>query len=61
MAEEYLDGPDALEDGLWTDNDKDKWLKICRALKEADKTESFYYMKGEQIIGVKELKELLSE
>ena len=61
MAEDYLVNPDAIEDGLWTDSDRDKWLRICRALKEAGKTTSFYYKKGEEIIGAKKLAELLDE
>ena len=61
MAEDYLSSPDTIEDGLWTDGDRDKWLKICRALKEAGKTSSYYYKKGEEIIGAKKLRELLDE
>ena len=61
MTEDYLSSPDTVEDGVWTDGDRDKWLKICIALKEAGKTDSFYYKKGEEIIGAKKLRELLDE
>ena len=35
MAEDYLKNADAIHEGLWVDDDKEKWVKICRALKEA--------------------------
>lgn len=51
---------DEIHEGLWVDDDKEKWLKICRALKAAGKENCFYYHQGEKIIGRDKLKELLS-
>lgn len=42
-------------------SDTDKWLKICRALKEAGKEDSYYYQQGEQIIGKDRLDKLLND
>ena len=61
MAEEYLSNPDKIHEGYWVDTNVDKWVKICRALKEAGKTNSFYYQQGEKIVGKDRLKELLGE
>lgn len=36
-----------------------KWLKVCRALKEAGKTDSIFYLQGERVIGAARLKKLL--
>ena len=59
MAEDYLKNAEAIHEGLWVDDDKEKWLKICRALKEAGKEDCFYYQQGEKIIGKAKLEELL--
>ena len=34
-------------------------MKICRALKEAGKTDCFYYQQGEKIVGKEALEKLL--
>ena len=59
MAEDYLQNADTILEGMQVDEDKEKWLKICRALKEAGKTDCFYYQQGERIIGKAKLEELL--
>ena len=60
MAEDYLQNADAIHEGLWVDDDKEKWVKICRALKEAGKTDCFYYQQGEKIVGKAALEKLLN-
>ena len=42
-------------------SDTEKWLKICRALKEAGKEASYYYQQGEQIVGKDRLAKLLND
>ena len=59
MNESYLSNPDGIHEGLWVDDDVDKWVKIARALKEADKTDCFYYQQAEKMVGKKKLEELL--
>ena len=39
MAEDYLKNADTILEGMKVDEDKEKWVKICRALKEAGKTD----------------------
>ena len=41
------------------DDDVDKWVMICKALKAAGKTDSFYYQQGEAIVGKAKLEELI--
>ena len=59
MAEDYLKNAGAIHEGLWVDDDKEKWAKICRALKEAGKEDCFYYQQGERIVGKAALEKLL--
>lgn len=61
MTNDYTGNPDAIHEGLWVDESVDKWVKICRALKEAGKTESYYYKQGQSIVGKKKLEELLND
>lgn len=61
MDRDYLSNPDLISSGFEVDKDVDKWVKICRALKEAGKTDCFYYKQGESVIGKQQLKELLGE
>ena len=61
MAEDYLKNAEAIHEGLWVDNDKEKWVKICRALKEAGKTDCFYYQQGERIVGKEALEKALND
>ena len=56
----YLSNPDEIHEGMWVDDDVDKWVKIARALKEADKTDCFYYQQAEKLVGKKKLEELLN-
>ena len=58
---EYLNNPDLITSGFQVDTDEEKWLKICRALKEAGKQDCFYFKQGESIIGKDRLKGLLGE
>ena len=55
MNDGYLSNPDEIHEGLWVDDDVDKWVKIARALKEADKTDCFYYQQAEKIVGKEKL------
>ena len=48
MAEDYLKNADTILEGVWVDDDKEKWVKICRALKEAGKTDCHYYQQGRE-------------
>ena len=59
MAEDYLKNAGAIHEWLWVDDDKEKWVKICRALKEAGKEDCFYYQQGERIVGKAALEKLL--
>ena len=59
MAEDYLKNADTILEGMKVDEDKEKWVKICRALKEAGKTDCFYYQQGERIVGKEALEKLL--
>lgn len=61
MSSDYLNNPDEITSGFQVDTDKEKWVKICRALKEAGKTDCFYYQQGEQIVGKAELEKLLDK
>tara|TARA_Y100000401_G_C8319317_1_gene224336 strand:+ start:1692 stop:1877 length:186 start_codon:yes stop_codon:yes gene_type:complete len=60
MAEDYLKNADTILEGMEVDEDKEKWVKICRALKEAGKTDCFYYQQGERIVGKESLEKLLN-
>ena len=60
MAEDYLQNADAILEGMKVDEDKEKWVKICRALKEAGKEDCFYYQQGEKIVGKAKLEKLLN-
>ena len=60
MAEDYLKNADTILEGMKVDEDKEKWVKICRALKEAGKTDCFYYQPGERIVGKAALEKLLN-
>lgn len=57
----YLSNPDQIHEGYWVDTDVDKWVKICRALKEAGKTDSFYFKQGQKVVGEARLNELLGD
>ena len=59
MAEDYLKNADTILEGMKVDEDKEKWVKICRALKEAGKADCFYYQQGEKIVGKEALEKLL--
>ena len=59
MAEDYLKNAVTILEGVWVDDDKEKWVKICRALKEAGKTDCHYYQQGEKIVGKEALEKLL--
>ena len=59
MAEDYLKNDDTILEGMKVDEEKEKWVKICRALKEAGKTDCFYYQQGERIVGKAALEKLL--
>ena len=59
MAEDYLKNADTILEGMKVDEDKEKWVKICRALKEAGKTDCFYYQQGVRIVGKAALEKLL--
>ena len=48
MAEDYLKNADTILEGMQVDEDKEKWLKICRALKEAGKTDCFSLPAGRE-------------
>ena len=61
MNSSYLNNPDEITSGFQVDTDKEKWVKICRALKEAGKTDCFYYQQGEKIVGKAELEKLLAK
>lgn len=58
--DDHLPSPDSLHDGLWVDDDVDKWVKICKALKEAGKDDCHYYKQGESIVGKAKLEELIN-
>ena len=60
MTDDFLSNPDELHEGLWVDTDVDKWVMICKALKAAGKTDSFYYQQGESIVGKAKLEELMN-
>ena len=60
MTDDFLSSPDELHEGLWVDTDVDKWVMICKALKAAGKTDSFYYQQGESIVGKAKLEELMN-
>lgn len=60
MAEDYLENADAIHKGMQVDDDKEKWVKICRALKEAGKEDCFYYQQGERVVGKAKLEKLLN-
>ncbi len=59
MTDDFLGNPEELHKDLWVDDDVDKWVKICKALKAAGKTDSFYYQQGEAIVGKAKLEELI--
>ena len=60
MAEDYLKNADTILEGMKVDEDKEKWVKICRALKEAGKEDCFYYQQGERVVGKAKLEKLLN-
>tara|TARA_B100001121_G_scaffold297093_1_gene303150 strand:- start:551 stop:736 length:186 start_codon:yes stop_codon:yes gene_type:complete len=60
VNDDYIGSPDAIHEGHWVDESIDKWVKICRALKEAGKTDSYYYKQGQSIVGKEKLEELLN-
>tara|TARA_B100001142_G_C13872447_1_gene476589 strand:+ start:391 stop:576 length:186 start_codon:yes stop_codon:yes gene_type:complete len=59
MTDDFLGNPEELHKDLWVDDDVDKWVKICKALKAAGKTDSFYYQQGETIVGKAKLEKLI--
>ena len=59
MTDDFLSSPKELHKDLWVDDDVDKWVKICKTLKAAGKTDSFYYQQGETIVGKAKLEKLI--
>jgi len=60
MSEDNLPSLESLHDGMWIDDDVDKWVRICNALKEAGKDDCHYYKQGESIVGKAKLGELIN-
>jgi hypothetical protein len=60
MSEGHLPSLESLHDEMWVDDDADKWVRICKALKEAGKDDCHYYKQGESIVGKAKLEELIN-